>query len=197
VLTSTERERNWTPRRSPPGSPSSVHLACPRCAPGYALDVADPRTQLPVGDWQLHRTAVQPPDARVDVAWFWVFATDRVTGDRVGAYVTIGQGSHSHEDWGLPSDLPLERVWYLANLDERSGAKARGGTAAVVRCLARLADREGMWLTTEVQPHNRALEKIIMALLAKHAAFMSPDPEFAAMMIRSPRVAPAPAAIGK
>ena len=110
------------------------------------------------------------------------------------AYVTIGDlGCYSHEDWGLPSDLSLERVWYLANLDERSGAKARGGTAALVRYLARLADREGTWLTTEVQPHNRALEKIIMALLAKHAAFTSPDQEFAAMMVRSPRVAPTPA----
>jgi hypothetical protein len=110
------------------------------------------------------------------------------TRDHVQAYVTIGDlGGYSHEDWGLPSNLPVDRVWHLANLNERSDPKARGGTTAAVRYLAQYADSEDVWLTTEVKPHDPTREQTVMALLKKHADFISPDLAFAAMMIRTPR----------
>lgn len=98
--------------------------------------MADPRTNLPVGQWKISGTRVRLPRHKLEPPTFWILATDDATGDRVQAFVSIGKlsGDYSLEDCGIPGDVPWGRVLHLARIEPRKEL-ARGGTIAVIEYL--------------------------------------------------------------
>ncbi len=148
--------------------------------------MADPRTHLPDGVWRVERTPVRPSTHWLIPPTFWLNAIDDTSGDRVSAFVALGEKSSDYtlEEWGLPATLPWDRVWHLAHVGPRA-EKAKGGTKAIVGFLAREADAQRVWLTTEVKT-IQGTDGVVRALLAKHGGFVTPDPEYCGMMIRAP-----------
>lgn len=147
--------------------------------------MADPR-DLPEGVWT---TARSKPKRRAadDVLTFAVSATDEVHDDRVVGIVAVGElTDYTHADWGLPLDLPLDRVWHLGRIEPRP-EKALGGTKALVRYLCLLADQANVWLTTEVKTGDHVRDRIVLDLFAKYGEFEFQDKEYEALLYRRPR----------
>jgi len=146
---------------------------------------SDSHRALPVGKWKLSRSRVRPSDHAEVPPTFWAFAMDEQIEDCVKAFIAIGDLSdYEFEALGPADGFESPEVVASGTYRPRI-AKATGGTTALLKYMS-LADRDGIWMTTEVKTDSIERDQIVRAFLERWAGFRSTDPQYVDMMTRKP-----------